>query len=298
MDVATFMYNLSQITKEEIESEALIEEILDFKKEIKNNVLNEIHAYKGEDKYREVLAYFTSVMLPVSLYLLLLWSSRAIEYLSSYFNRKKTDVEEIINNLFRKDSKTRETPVFSRITKRHVGLFILFVLMIVWTFKMHMTKLTKENLQFYENRRNELVNLELRLKNHIKIWDFDIIPTITEFERDRNSELMKDCRKIMESIPLGISYNTLMIDKHIVFACSIVYFLTAIICFFKLENQTYGFHIFIKVSILLALCYLIVDLYISFFAESMRILFHIKSNFLEKNFLQNVPEIMTYLWLE
>ena len=297
MDVATFVYNLSQIIKEEIESEALIEEILDFKK---NNLFNEINAYKGEDKYREILACFTSVMLPVSLYLVLLVPSRAIEYLSCYFIRKKTDVEEIINSFFRKDSKARETPVFSRITRRHVGLFILFVLMIVWTFKMHMTKLTKENLQFYENRRNELVNLELRLKSHMKIWDFDIIPTITEIEREWSSELklMKNYRKIMEHIPLGISYNTSMIEKHIVFACSIVYFLTAIICFFKLENRTCGYHTFFKISILLALCYLIVDLYISFFVESMRILFHIETNFLSQNLIQNMPEIMTYLWLE
>lgn len=265
--MAQFMFNFSQIIENDIESKTLIEEILDLERN--NFEFDDIHEYKGEDKYKDFLAYFTSVMLPISLYLILLVPSRAFEYLSSYFIRKKTDVKEIINSFFRKDSKTRETPVFPRVTKRHVVLFIIFVLMVVWTFNLHMTPLSK----------------------------------LTEIEREKLSSAMenfltKDYRNAMDPIKLSLAYTTSMIEKHRVLDCSIVYCLTAIICFFKLENRTWDCHTFFKILVLFVFCYLIVLFYISFFVESMRVLVHKKSIFLEENLLQNMPEIMTYLWLE
>ena len=136
----------------------------------------------------------------------------------------------------------------------------------------------------------------------MNVWDLSISSRLTETEREELSSdienMMKDYDKAMNSIKTSLAYNTSMLEKNRVRIYSIFYFVTAIICFFKLESRTckLGCSTFFKILILSVFCHQIILFYITFYVQSMRILLHKESDFLEKNLFQNMPEIMTYLW--
>ena len=297
---------LGESLEEEIEIRRFIEEELRLKT---SPILDKIQTYEGEENYRMFLALFISVMSPILVYHLVLQPFRALNYLFQHFILKKTNADEVIEKFFHKDFKTKEPKVFSRFQKRHVILFILLGLMVTWTYNMHKPTETLQNsfgdyihFSFYQERRKTLAIREITLKNKMNVWDLSISSRLTETEREELSSdienMMKDYDNAMNSIKTSLAYNTSMLEKNRVRIYSIVYFVTAIICFFKLESRTckLGCSTFFKILILSVFCHQIILFYITFYVQSMRILLHKESDFLEKNLFQNMPEIMNYLW--
>ena len=297
---------LGESLEEEIEIKRAIEEELGLKT---SPILDKIQTYEGEEEYRMLLAFFTSVMLPILVYFLVLEPFRALKDLFQHIFREKTNVDEAIKRFFQKDFKTREPKVFSRVQKRHVILFILLVLMVTWTYNMHkMTETLQScfedyiNLSHYQERKNTLAIREIKLENKMNAWECAISSKLTESEREELSydieNMLKNYDNAMNAIKTSQAYNTSMLEKNRVIVYSIFYFLTAIICFFKLESRTckLGYSTFFKIVILSVFCYQIILFYITFYVQSMRILLHKESDFLEKNLFQNMPEIMTSLW--
>ena len=294
--------------REEIEIKRVIDEEIGLKTS-PPLILKKIQAYEGDEDYRMLLAFFISVMLPILVYLLVLEPSRALNYLFQNFMRKKTNVDEVIKRFLHKDFKAREPKVFFQVQKCHVILFILLILMVTWTYNMHKPSEALQNcfedyidFTYYEERIKSLAMREFHLKLEKKnIWDLAILK-LTETER---KELSSDIENMLQkydnalnSIRTVLAYNTSMLEKNRVRIYSIVYFLTAIVCFFKIECRTckLGYSTFFKIVILSVFCHQIILFYTTFYVQSMRILLHKESDFLEKNLFQNMPEVMTYLW--
>ena len=297
---------LGKSLEEEIKIKRVIEEGLGLKT---SHILDKIQSYEGEENYRMLLALFISAMVPILVYLLVLVPFRGLNYLFQHFIRKTTDSDEFLKRFLHKDFKIKTRKVFSRVPKRHVILFILFILMVTWTYNMHKPTETLQNcfedyinLSHYEERKKTLTIREMKLKDEKNLLDLAISSELIKIERKELrsdiENMLKNYDNAMNAIKTSLAYNTSMLEKNRVITYSFYYFLTAIICFFKLESQTckLACSTFFKIVILLFFCHQIILFYITFYVQSMRILLHKESDFLERNLFQNIPEIMTYLW--
>ena len=140
--------NLCEIYGKSLENEMKIKSVIEEELGVKTSpFLDKIQTYEGDEDYRMLLAIFTSVMLPILVYLQVLEPFRAIKYLFENFIRKKTNgnADEVIERFLHKDFKTREPEVFSRVHKRHLILVILLVLMVTWTYNTHKATETLQN---------------------------------------------------------------------------------------------------------------------------------------------------------